>query len=222
MVDLYTDIEWGKLLAFEAPSKNACGNNSFSIHLNYVKKIQLGEYDDFEKNKIVRLYKNDGCELQCSRNGIAWMRELEKQVLLCVEKNSSSWFGTHIGKDELGTMFKPVITSSGTVVLRFEQNMRVYKMNSTCTEAKKAPRESLAEGMLTLPIVRIKGLWLENEFGLCVSISDMLLFEEPEPENPFLKKEELYNDTFYRPPSPVESFLSHGRSLHGDDFCFEK
>jgi hypothetical protein len=220
MVELFTDIEWQELLTFDAPSKNASGDNSFSIHLTRVKKIQLGEYDEFEKNKIVRLYKNEGIELQCSRDVIAWVRELEQQVLLCVEKNSSSWFGTHIGKEELRTMFKPMITSFGTVVLRFEQNMRVYKMNNTCTEAKKAPRNGLAEGMMTLPIVRIKGLWLKNEFGLCVSISDMLLFEEPEPENPFLKKEELHNDSFYRPPSPVESFLSHGKSLHGDDFVF--
>lgn len=222
MVELYTDIEWEDLLSFEAPSKNVSGNNSFSIHLNRVQKIQLGEYDEFEKNKIVRLYRNNGVELECSKNVLAWIRELEKQVMLCVEKNSLSWFGTHIGKDELGTMFKPIITSSDTVVLRFEQNMRLYKMNSTCTEAKNAPREKLAEGMLTLPIVRIKGLWLENEFGLCVTISDMLLFDEPEPENPFLKKEELHSDSFYRPPSPVGSFLSHGKSLHAEDFCFEK
>lgn len=222
---LYTDVDWATLLAFETPQRNQCDHISFSVHCSRIRKIQLGEHDDFQKNEIVQVFGEKGCEMACSKHIMAWIRELEKQVLLVVEKNSLEWFGSKMNKEDLGTIFKPTVFSNDSVVLRFEQNMRVFHMNKAGTQVKRAQRALIDHGKLTLPIIRIKGLWIEEEsFGLCVSVSDLLVFEEQTDDNPFQgDQEELHSENFqHRPPSPVESFLSHGRSLHGDDFCFEK
>ena len=224
---LYTDVEWDQLLVLENPVQNQQGEQSFSIHCDTVQKIQLGEYDEPTKCHIVRTYGiyhksriPRGCRFQCSNNVRAWLRELENQVLMTLQKNSESWFGTSLKETDLRKMFKPIVTPDGSAILRCEQNMQVYSMNKDCTAAKKAPIQQVTEGMLALPIMQIKGIWIEKDkFGLCVSMTDMLHFEGI-PDNPFCK-EELHEDAFYdRPPSPVGSVFttSQGSSLHGEDF----
>lgn len=218
---LYTDIGWDTLLRFENPVQNHHGEQSFSIHCEALQKIQLGEYDDPEKCGVIRTYGNQkGCRLTCPPNVRAWLRELEKQVLLTLKKNSQDWFGTNLQEKDLMGMFKPIVTPDGTAILRCAQDMQMYSMNKACTAAKKAPIQKVSEGMLALPIMQIQGIWIEKDkFGLHVSMTDMLLFEDI-PDNPF-QKEELHDDTFCdRPPSPLGSILtmSEGRSLHGDDF----
>jgi hypothetical protein len=225
-VELYTDIDWDQLMQMEEPVQNVHGTQSFSIHCSRILKIQLGEYDDRKKSRIVKRYGREGCELQCAKDVCAWLRELENQVLILMQKNSHKWFGTNFDKQILRDMFKPLVTSNDSVVLRCLQNMRVYSMNKDCSEAKRQPNKVVIEGMLALPIIQIKGIWVEKDmFGLHVSMSDVLLFEE-EPDNPF-QKEELHDDTFFnnqRPPSPVGSvwMASEGKSLHRDDFFSEK
>ena len=221
---LYTDVEWDQLLMLEDPVQNQHGEQSFSIHCDSVQKIQLGEYDEPTKCHIVRTYGSyhnsripRGCRFQCSNNVRAWLRELENQVLMTLQKNSESWFGTSLQETDLRKMFKPLVTPDGSAILRCEQNMQVYSMNKNCGCEKGTGSTGYRRNKLALPIMQIKGIWIEKAIRPMVSMTD-LLQSESIPDNPFCK-EELHEDAFAdRPPSPVGSVftISQGSSLHGE------
>jgi len=213
--------------------------NSFSCHARNPVRYQVAATNE-DKPIIVDVLRDK----KTGKRGVQfdlptqaqqeWWREFGNQAIVHVTQNCEEWFGKKVDLRNVQKMFKaPVQTNSRGVYVtaRVSKDVRVFHYSES-GQVSPGRMEDLVPGMVMIPIVEFKGIFVTaKKFGTVIEISDFLIFphlerRRPEDQNcgkpQFLPvmPEELHDVEFDGDSGP-EALTDDDQSYDTNVFCHQ-
>uniref|UniRef100_A0A6C0C0D8 Uncharacterized protein n=1 Tax=viral metagenome TaxID=1070528 RepID=A0A6C0C0D8_9ZZZZ len=104
---------------------------------------------------------------------------LDSYALNLAESNCNAWFGKTLTKDQISSMYKPLINSqTNTLLLRVPMDCSVWRVAKARQRYSTGSITDLCLGCHVLPCISINGIFFKTrEMGLSVTCSALIMFQ---------------------------------------------